>query len=81
MTASFGETHQPPKYSCGDCERDWTVERRTQTVAVTEERRASVLREPHALATVNDALEAFQKAFRVGDDTPSNRRTRQRRQS
>jgi len=67
MTASVGEADQPPKYSCGDCEREWTVERRVQTIAVLHDRRAPIPASPtvmHALTTVDNALEALQKAFR-----------------
>ena len=101
MTASVGETYQPPTYSCGDCLREWIVERRAQTTAVTAERRARwssplTMRkhvsfvaptaadptvDAHALTTVNNALEALQKAFRGGDETPNTTRTRQRHQS
>jgi len=72
MTARVGDTHQAPKYSCGDCEREWIVERRAQTMAVTEERRAPMSASPtvvHALSTVDNALEALQKAFRSKNKT------------
>lgn len=91
VNVSVGETYQPPMYFCGGCERNWTVERRKQTMVVTVERRVSMSRtiltmpkrpsfvaptapypivDPHALTTVNDALEALQKAFQPSDETP-----------
>ena len=89
VNVSVGETYQPPMYFCGGCERNWTVERRRQTMVVTVERRVSMSRtiltmpkrpsfvaptapyptvDPHALTTVNDALEAHQKAFKPKEE-------------
>jgi len=67
MTASVGETYQPPTYSCGDCFSEWIVERRVHTASVTKERRArwstpaaaGATVDPHADA-VTTALEALQ---------------------
>jgi hypothetical protein len=51
VTVSVGETYQPPTYFCGDCERDWTVERRAQTTGVVVERRRPIVGQPSAMTT------------------------------
>lgn len=51
LTASVGETYQPPTYFCGDCERDWTVERRAQTTGVAVERRRPIVGQPSVIPT------------------------------